>query len=118
MLVGDFGQIRGVQVLSSQEEQRIKDFMHGAIYCWCKNRPDEWFALRDLFGGDNFNWIGTPLQILYEKEAIKGKDDKESINQAGKSAGRLLKKILFESEKRKFETKQEDMTRKYKFVKE
>lgn len=25
-----------------------------SCYCWCKNRKDEWFAARNLLGGDNY----------------------------------------------------------------
>jgi len=117
VIIGDYGQIKGVLGLTPQEEQGAKDFMLGAVYCRCKNQNGEWFAVRDLFGGDNFDWGGTPLRVLYEKEKGKGKEDLEAIDEAGKSAGRLLKKTLFENEKRSFESKKEGMTRKYKWVK-
>ena len=118
MLIGDVGQIKGVQGLELQKEQRAKDFMLGAVYCWCKNREGEWFAVRDLFGGDNFDWGDTPLQILYDKKISEGKEHEEAVGEGAKSAGRLLKKTLFENKRRKFETKKEEMTRKYRWVKE
>ena len=47
----------------------MKAFLQGAVYCWCKNRKDEWFAARDLLGGDNYYWQGTPLFPLYKRQA-------------------------------------------------
>ena len=32
----------------------MRAFLQGAVYCWCRNRKDEWFAARDLLGGDNY----------------------------------------------------------------
>jgi len=58
--------------ISSEDLKAIKNFLQGAVYCWVKNRKDEFFAARDLMGGDNFNWHGTPLYCLYEKHSIKG----------------------------------------------
>ena len=60
-------ELRNVTGISEEEKRRIKDFLQGGVYCWCKNRKDEWFSLRDLMGGDNFYWQGTPLLPLYLK---------------------------------------------------
>ena len=35
----------------------------------------EWFSLRDLMGGENFDWHETPMQDLFE--AYRGRDGKE-----------------------------------------
>ena len=60
-------EIRDVSAITKAEKQRIYDFLQGGIYCWCKNRPHEWFAIKDLLGGENFDWNGTPLIVLYHK---------------------------------------------------
>ncbi len=60
-------EIRDVTGLTRQQEGDIRNFLQGAVYTWCKNRKDEWFALRDLMGGDNYDWSDTPLQVLYDK---------------------------------------------------
>ena len=78
--------------------------MKGAVYSWCKNRKGEWFSLRDLMGGDNFYWNGTPLLDLYLKHKNLGKNSETSIKDAGKDAGWILKKVL-KKDDRKFETK-------------
>ena len=44
----------------------MRAFLQGAVYCWCKNRKDEWFAARDLLGGDNYYWQSSPLMPLYD----------------------------------------------------
>ena len=62
-----YSQINNVKILTEKEEGKIKDFLQGAIYSWCKNRPDEWFAVKDLLGGENSDWRKTPLIVLYDK---------------------------------------------------
>jgi len=105
-------EIREVNGLSDLQKQRIYDFLQGAVYCWCKNRKDEWFSLRDLMGGDNYYWDGTPLYELF----LKHKDDADDpIQEAGKDSGWLLKKII-NDDKRLFDTKKEDFIRQYKWI--
>jgi len=102
--------VREVRNITNDEKQRIEDFLQGAVYSWCKNN-DTWFALRDLMGGDNFHWQGTPLIALYEKHKAK----KNATELAGKDAGWILKKVI-NNDKRLFDTKKEAMTRKYKWI--
>ena len=103
--------VREVKILSDEEKERIMTFFQGAIYCWCKNRKGEWFAARDLIGGENYYWEGTPLYILWEKHKSKntGKED------AAKDAGWLLKKVIKE-DKRYFNTKKEGLVRQYRWT--
>ena len=110
-------QIRNVTSLTLTENQRIIDYLQGAVYCWCKNRKDEWFSARDLFGGDNFDWRGTPLITLYKKHKSKGKNDNDAIKAAGIDVGWILKKVI-NNDARKFETKDnEGRIRKYRWIK-
>jgi hypothetical protein len=99
-------EIREVHGITDEQRQRIMDFLQGAVYSWCKNRKDEWFAARDLLGGDNFYWEYTPMYALYEKSG--------DVEQAGKDAGWLLKKVL-DIDKRSFENKKEGLVRKYRW---
>ena len=103
-------EVRNVTGITDEEKIAICNFLQGAVYCWCKNRPDEWFAMRDLMGGDNFYWEGTPLYALYEKHQTKP----NAVEEAGKDSGWLLKKVI-DDDKRKFETKKDEMVRKYKW---
>lgn len=105
-------EVREVRGISPESKQRIEDFLQGAIYSWCKNNEGKWFALRDLMGGDNYHWQGTPLFSLYEKH----KEKENATELAGKDAGWILKKVI-KKDNRKFDTKKEEMTRKYKWIK-
>lgn len=108
-------EIREVYEITDEEKQRIIDFLQGAVYCWCKNRPDEWFSMRDLMGGKNYYWQGTPLLVLYSKHENKGKPWETAIKDAGKDSGWILKKVI-NNDQRKFETKKEELIRKYKWI--
>ena len=96
-------EIREVSGISASEKQRIYDFLQGAIYCWCKNRSEEWFSIKDLLGGDNFDWNGTPLIVLYDKHIKSGKTYDEAVAAGGKDAGWIAKKVLG-ADSRTFET--------------
>ena len=102
-------EIRNVTGISDQENQRIRDFLQGAVYCWCKNRNNEWFALRDLMGGPNFDWSATPMIVLYEKHINCGKPQDQAITDAAKDGGWLLKRVINDDE-RAFETIVEELT--------
>lgn len=107
--------IRDVYEITDVEKKGIIHFLQGAIYCWCKNRPNEWFSMRDLMGGDNYYWQGTPLLPLYEKHENKGKGWESSVKDAGKDSGWLLKRVISD-DKRTFETKKEELIRKYRWI--
>lgn len=114
MVLKDKSQVREVHGIDIIDKQRIIDFLQGAVYCWCKNRPDEWFSMRDLMGGDNFYWEGTPLYKLFVKHISNGLDSTTAIKKAGIDSGWLLKKVI-NNDKREFDSKTEDMIRKYKW---
>jgi hypothetical protein len=104
-------QLRNVTGITEEQKRRIFDFLQGALYCWCKNRKDEWFSLRDLMGGDNYHWEGTPLNPLYEKHLPAP----DAVERAGKDGGWLLKRVIDEDD-RKFETKKEEVISKYRWI--
>lgn len=85
----------------------IKAYIKGAVYCWCKNCKDEtgeplWFAARDLFGGENYYWQGTPLKCIYDWHEQDGAND--PVTMAGRDVGHILKRILHDDENRSFNT--------------
>ncbi|MGD0037570.1 MAG: hypothetical protein ABSC53_09790 [Bacteroidota bacterium] len=108
-------QLREVYGITENEKDRIRNFLQGAVYCWCKNRKDEWFSLRDLMGGKNYYWEGTPLVVLYEKQERAGVPNQSAIEQAGKEAGWLLKRVISD-DLRRFETQEEELVRKYRWI--
>lgn len=115
MLVDENGSrittLRGCSVtrLERKDLLAILNFIKGAVRAFCKNGDPNngkyvTFELRDLFGGVNFDWDKTPMQELYNKYYNPNAFDpnKAAIAEAGKAAGRLLKRILFEEEGRKY----------------
>lgn len=103
--------IREVQGLTADQKARIRDFLQGAVYCWCKNRPEEWFSLRDLMGGANYHWDGTPLLLLYQKHHPAA----DAVERAGRDGGWLLKKVISD-DLRTFETREAEMIRQYRWI--
>lgn len=98
------------------ELQRMRDYLLGAVQVWCRDRHGEWFAARDLLGGANFFWQGTPLIRLFDFYMARSDNDSEySVKQAGRAAGHLLKRVLVEDTKRMYETRQ-GYTRQYRWV--
>lgn len=66
-------------------------------------------------GGENYYWEGTPLFVLYSKHESKGKDWETAVKDAGKDSGWILKKLI-DQDKRQFETKKEELIRKYRWT--
>ncbi|ADJ28768.1 hypothetical protein [Nitrosococcus watsonii] len=112
MSLTEESQLRSVTGITEEQKMNIVNFLQGAVYCWCKNRKDEWFSLRDLMGEDNYYWEGTPLLPLYIKH--EGAND-DPVKEAGKDAGWLLKEVVA-NDKRVFDTKKESLIRHYRWV--
>lgn len=108
-------QLRKVQGITQEQASLIKAFLQGAAYSWAKNRKGEQFAARDLVGGDNFEWEGTPLIVLYEKHVALGKDNESAITDAAKDLGWLLKSVL-DTDKRHFTIGRSGLTAGYKWI--
>jgi hypothetical protein len=100
--------------ITTAEMHSIKCFLQGAVYSWIKNKEGV-FAARDLVGGANFDWYGTPLYCLFEKHKKGGKSNAAAIDEAGIDAGWLLKSVLSE-DKRTFETHKKGLTQGYRWV--
>lgn len=101
-----------MHILTPDEKNRIMDFLQGAVYCWCKNCKHDGFALRDLMGGDNYYWDGTPLYVLYEKYLSTPKSSDQAVTAAAIAAGWLLKSALAK-DKRSFISKKCGRVRMY-----
>lgn len=68
-----------------------------------------------LVGGENFQWKGTPLHVLYEKHIKAGKGRKSAIKAAARDLGWLVKSVLSE-DKRTFEVGKGGLVRTYRWV--
>lgn len=108
MLIGDNIIVKGTHGFNDLDLQLIEAYLQGAVYCWCNTNGDEPFTARDFLGGENYYWQGTPLIVLYEyySQFANGNDD-YAIREAGKAAGRILKKVL-KRDKRYFETEKKE----------
>ena len=95
-------EIRNVYGITEAQKSHIKAFMQGAIYGWIRDRPRQVFAVRDLVGGPNWKWQGTPLLALFEKHVASGKDDETAMKRAAVDLGWLVKAVL-SVDKRTFE---------------
>lgn len=121
MLTGDNTIVKNVNGVNPTDMQRIRDFLQGSVYCWCIVKGEEWFAARDLVGGDNSeDWANIPLYALYQRHIDAGKSSKEAFDQAGIDVGHILKSVL-KDDKRMFETKvnsdaRYDNVRKYRWI--
>ena len=105
---------RDVTIISDEAKEKIKDFLQGAVYCWCKNRNNEWFSLSALVGGENKNWYGTPLQAIYDKH-LENHPPEKAYEQAAQDAGRLLKSVL-NKDSRSFDMKEDSWTNEYRWA--
>jgi len=95
------------------------------VYCWCKNKPDESFAIRDFFGDVNADWGGTPLQAVYNHwrsvykkrhpELNPDKLHQKAARQAAIDVGWLAKFVL-QNDRREFESFDDGRARGYKWV--
>jgi hypothetical protein len=108
-------EMRDVNDIPEEQKTLIRAFMQGAVYSWVKNRKGEQFAARDLVGGENFDWTGTPLYVLYQKHIDSGKGDADAIDAAGKDLGWLLKAVLSD-DKRHFEAGHSGLTAGYRWM--
>ena len=106
---------RDVHGISDNQKKLIKAYLQGAVYSWVKNCSGKQFAARDLVGGENFDWNGTPLIALYEKHIKLGKTNEAAIEDAGKDLGWLLKTVISE-DKRNFEIGRSGLTAGYRWV--
>ena len=91
--------LRDVLGITDEQRHLMRAYLQGSVYCWCKNRTKEEFALRDLVGGENFEWRGTPLYPLYEKHIGSGKSNEDAITAAARDAGWLLRSVLSEDKR-------------------
>lgn len=97
------------------DEEIIKVYMQGAVYAFCNTNKGEAFSVRILFGGDNRDWSGTPMQKIYDYYIKNGKSYDDAAENAAVDAGRLLKAVL-ERDSRKFEIVGKDTGTLYKLV--
>jgi len=115
MLTGTSLGLRRVPGLDDSQKKGILFQLRNAVNTWCDNNTGDWFAVRDLFGGDNYDWRGSPMQRLYDKHSDNGFDHDTSETKAGIDAGWLMKEFLFYDE-RMFEQGYKGRVRGYRLM--
>ena len=116
----DKSKLRTISDITPEQHDLMCAFLQGAVYCWCKNHPDDWFAFRDLL---NFYWQGTPLYALWLKQEKRYgiTDDstpeqvKQALTAAAIDAGWLLKEVLA-NDKREFDQRKAFKATQYLWV--
>ncbi len=91
-------QVKGKHPLKGVDpllEERVKCFLAGAAYCWCKNHPRKPFSAANLVGGHYDDWEGTPLVELTNLYRRRKKNTAEAA--AGVAVGKLLQEVLINS---------------------
>lgn len=107
------GSIRNV---GEQDIQRMLDFLLGAVRAICADREGTQFAARDFLGGANYFWQGTPMYRLYEKYVDEGYSSDAAVEEAGKTAGHLLKRVLIDDETRTYRLGDAGMANGYTWI--
>ena len=115
MALSQPSELRDVRGISETDTALIKAYMQGAVYSWVKNRNGKAFAVRDLVGGENFEWRGTPLYVLYQKHIAAGKDSDSAVKAAARDLGWLVKTVLAE-DKRTFVAGKGGLVSTYRWI--
>ncbi len=97
--------LRNVPGILPEQKLSIKSFMRGAIYAWIRDRPGQVFAVRDLVGGPNWDWSGTPLYDLFDRHHTAGKNNASAMKRAAIDLGWLVKSVLAEDKRSFLSTK-------------
>jgi len=124
-IINDDQPARNINSLSESDILEARKYIQEAVYDWCKNKPDDVFAVRDLFGGENTDWGGTPLQeiyghwsSLYRGQHPELSDDelhKKAADQTAKDVGCLVKFVL-QNDKRNFKSCNAGEAKGYKWM--
>lgn len=75
----------------------VEAALQGSVYAIIRNHKGDGyrFALRDVFGGPNWEWSNTPLFPIWEKcLAIKKGDTDAAYRYTARIAGFILKNVL------------------------
>lgn len=110
---------KNISGIHKRDMESIKSYLQKAVDNWIKNKEGQVgqvFTLRDLVGGENSDWMNTPLESLHTKHTDMGKDAETAHKVAGQDAGKILKLVL-ENDKRKFRESDAGFINGYKWEK-
>lgn len=124
-IINDNQPARPINSLPEDDQTKARAYIQGAVYCWCKNQSDNIFAVRDLFGGDNTDWGGTPLQPIYDHHCQSVKDhspdlDGDELHRKAAEAAAIdvgwLTKSVLQDDRRNFESSDAGRAKGYRWV--
>lgn len=85
--------------LSKPDRRKINAFLQTCVDQWRENNGAKPFSIHDLMGGTvggpDWQWEGTELYPLWQREKHKGKRDHKANEYALKAARNMLKQIVF-----------------------
>lgn len=90
--------------ITTQEKNDIKNYLLGAVNCWCKNclginDQQQLFGVSELVGTVKSNdpWTSSPLLNLHQWHLNNNQNNNINLimSEAAKDAGVLLKEVLF-----------------------
>jgi len=75
----------------------INGYLRDQINDWCERNGNKPFVFSDVFGKENRNWGGTPLQQLYYRYGgVDGQFNIRAYRAAASKAGKLLRTVIDE----------------------
>ncbi len=79
--------------VSKNDLELMEIYILGAVHGFTAAAGSKNFKVRDLFGYDNRDWNGTPIQEIYEFY-LKSLPYEEAAEKAAQDVGKLLRKVL------------------------
>lgn len=108
--------------LISADIEIIKLYILSSVNAVCKvkqsknsNKTNARFSVSSLFGGNNRNWAGTPLQKIYDYYKSIGKTHDVAYKQAAQDMGKLLARVLAD-DKREFIVEYQGRVKSYRMA--
>lgn len=102
--------------MSAEKLDNMKIYIQSSVDDFCKCNPREKFSVRILFGGENRDWNGTPLQEAFDYSQNKGFDHDRSKKNAAIAIGYLLKFALADDNGQTYERVGKDSGALYRLV--
>lgn len=96
MIINSTKRTMKISAKVSKNDLKLMEFyILGAVHGFTAAAGSKSFKVRDLFGYDNRDWNGTPIQEIYEFY-LKSFPHEDAADKAGKDVGKLLRKVLAE----------------------
>ncbi|MEG1301270.1 MAG: hypothetical protein RSC93_11255 [Erysipelotrichaceae bacterium] len=102
--------------ISKKEQNLMLEYIQNVLNDYTAEKYDKPFSVEKLFGGQNNDWHGTPLQLLYDKHVEN--NAKDPYKMAAIDAGHLLKKVLREDKCKYYESSSNGHAKEYWGIKE